>query len=247
MPSGGEEERDEAGSPVRPSPPRGDLWVFGYGSLMWKPGFVFEEAHHARLVGYRRSFCIYSMHHRGTMQRPGLVLGLDRGGVCEGIAYRVAPERAAATLRYLREREQGSGVYRECNVPVELLKHAGQVVHALAFIVERAHPGYGGAQPLARQAHLIRGAEGISGPNIDYLVNTVRHLRELDIRERELERLVALVGPHVGHCSAAMDGAADETPAARALLGVCRRRPIRVPRLKPDQRKRFLYRMKLGA
>jgi len=222
-----------------------DLWVFGYGSLMWKPGFAFTEKHHARLVGHRRSFCIYSMHHRGTMHRPGLVLGLDRGGTCEGIVYRVPATDAAATLHYLREREQGSGVYREGHVPVELLHHGGEIVQALAFIVERAHPNYAGVLPLAEQAHLIRGAKGISGPNVDYLVNTVRHLIELGIRERELERLVALAGSHMARVGDRNEPPRDETPGARALLRVVRRLPFDAPRLKPDQRKRFLYRMKL--
>ena len=87
-----------------------DLWVFGYGSLMWRPGFAYEEAQHARLTGYRRCFCIYSVHHRGTTERPGMVLGLDRGGACEGIAYRVSAANAAQTTRYLRAREQVNGL-----------------------------------------------------------------------------------------------------------------------------------------
>ena len=91
--------------------------MFGYGSLMWRPGFAYEEAQHARLTGYRRCFCIYSVHHRGTPERPGLVLGLDRGGACEGIAYRVAAANAAETARYLRAREQVNGVYREAMCP----------------------------------------------------------------------------------------------------------------------------------
>jgi cation transport protein ChaC len=86
-----------------------DLWVFGYGSLMWRPGFAYEEAQHARLTGYRRCFCIYSVHHRGTTERPGMVLGLDRGGACEGIAYRVSAANATQTTRYLRAREQVNG------------------------------------------------------------------------------------------------------------------------------------------
>ena len=89
--------------------------MFGYGSLMWRPGFAFEEARRARLIGCRRCFCIYSVHHRGTPERPGMVLGLDRGGACEGIAYRVAAANAAETVRYLRAREQINGVYREAH------------------------------------------------------------------------------------------------------------------------------------
>jgi cation transport protein ChaC len=173
-----------------------DLWVFGYGSLMWRPGFAYEEAQHARLTGYRRCFCIYSVHHRGTTERPGMVLGLDRGGACEGIAYRVAAATAAETTRYLRAREQVNGVYRETHVPVELITGPHREVLALAYIVERAHPNYAGQLPLAVQARLIHGARGRSGANLDYLISTLRHLTELGIRDRELERLLAMIGPH---------------------------------------------------
>jgi cation transport protein ChaC len=117
------------------------------------------------------------------------------------------------------------------------------MVPALAYIAERAHPNFAGRLPLAVQAHLIRGAEGISGANLDYLVNTVRHLRELGIRERELERLVALAGPHLGQ---SWRGAgADGSSGAAAILRAVRRLPFAAPRLKPDQRKRFLYRMRM--
>src|SRR5215470_16603979 len=97
-----------------------DLWVFAYGSLMWRPAFAFAEARRARLTGYHRAFCIYSVHHRGTPERLGLVLGLDRGGVCEGVAYRVPATDAVAVRAYLRAREQVSGVYREAFLPVEV-------------------------------------------------------------------------------------------------------------------------------
>ena len=136
--------------------PGHDLWVFAYGSLMWRPGFPYEEAQHARLVGYRRCFCIYSVHHRGSHARPGLVLGLDRGGACEGIAYRIAAPHVAETLRYLRARELINGVYRETQVPVQLIKGPHREVMAHAYIVERTHPNYAARLPLALQARLIR-------------------------------------------------------------------------------------------
>ena len=197
--------------------PPHDLWVFGYGSLMWRPGFAYEEARHARLVGYRRCFCIYSVYHRGTAKRPGMVLGLDRGGACEGIAYRVAACDAAQTVRYLRAREQVNGVYREAHVPIELIEGARREVLALTYIVERAHPSYAGRLPLALQARLIRAGRGLSGNNLDYLISTLRHLRELGIRERELERVLALIGPHT---------ARSGTAATRAPTspGCCARR-----------------------
>ena len=198
-----------------------DLWVFGYGSLMWRPGFAFEEMRRARVIGYRRCFCIYSVHHRGTPKRPGMVLGLDRGGACAGIVYRISAANAASTVAYLRSREQVNGVYREAHLPVEITEGENREVMALAYIVERAHPSYAGQLPLAVQARLIRGAQGISGINLDYLISTLRHLAELGIRERELERILALIGPH----------------AARVPV-----RPLR-----PEQRRRFLYRLRMDS
>ncbi len=155
-----------------------DLWVFGYGSLMWRPDFPYVEARRARLSGYHRCFCISSTHHRGTPKRPGLVLGLDRGGICDGLAYRVAASERAVVLANLRRREQVNGVYCERHVHVALDGAAHIHVAALAYIVERRHPSYCGSQPLSKQAHLIRGAHGRSGPNLDYLINTVRHLQK---------------------------------------------------------------------
>jgi cation transport protein ChaC len=139
-----------------------DQWVFAYGSLMWRPGFPHAEAQHARLVGYRRCFCIYSVHHRGSPDRPGLVLGLDRGGTCEGIAY----------------------------------------------------------------------------------TNTLRHLGELGIRERELERLVAMVGA----CAVRRAGGGQVSPAAKAMLRAARALPPLVHRRHgKDLDRRFLYRLRVGG
>jgi cation transport protein ChaC len=219
-----------------------ELWVFAYGSLMWRPGFASEEIVHARLVGWRRSFCIYSRYHRGSPRRPGLVLGLDRGGVCEGLAYRVSAANVPATLAYLRDREQVVSVYREALVPVTLMTPERPEVLALAFLVERAHPSYAGALALCKQAHLIRGAGGRSGSNIDYFLSTLAHLGELGIRERALERLLGLVGSHLAH------GAAGAThPSAVALMHEHRKRPVRVRRFRPEDARRFCYRTVLGA
>jgi cation transport protein ChaC len=218
-----------------------DLWVFAYGSLMWRPGFEYAEATHARLVGWRRSFCIYSHHYRGSPRRPGRVLGLDRGGACEGMAFCVPAENAANTLRYLRAREQVIPVYREALVPVTLMTGARLEVMALAFLVERAHPSYAGALPLARQMQLIRGAAGRAGSNIDYLVSTLAHLAEFGIRERELERLLGLVGAHLARGEA--EG--HERPRARSLMQACGRHPVRAPRFKPEDAHRFAYRSAL--
>jgi cation transport protein ChaC len=225
------------------SAPAHDLWVFAYGSLMWRPGFAHKEAQHARLVGYRRCFCIYSVHHRGSPERPGLVLGLDRGGACEGIAYRVAGPQASETIRYLRTRELINGVYRETQVPVQLIEAPHREVMAHAYIAERAHPNYAGRLPLAVQANLIRGGSGKSGGNLDYLINTLRHLDELGIRERELERLLAIIGPHAARSA----GSKHESPAAAAMLRVARLSPSLVRRLGRDLQRRFLYRLRLSG
>ena len=219
------------------------LWVFGYGSLMWRPGFAYEDVRSATLLGFRRCFCIYSTHHRGSPDRPGLVLGLDRGGVCHGLAFRVAPEHRIATLDYLRAREQVSGVYREALVPVMLDGEQGREVLALAFIVERAHPSYAGQLPLAEQAHLIRGARGISGANLDYLINTLAHLHSLGIREPELTRLLTQIGSHF----ARMPVNGQASPGATALLKACRHLPTNAPRLKAGERRRFVYRRQISA
>jgi cation transport protein ChaC len=218
-----------------------DLWVFGYGSLMWRPGFAFEEQHHARLVGYRRCFCIYSVHHRGTYARPGMVLGLDRGGACEGIAYRVAAGHAAETVRYLRAREQVKGVYREAHLPVELIEGGRREVLALTYIVERAHPSYAGRLPLASQARLIRGGRGLSGNNLDYLISTLRHIDELGIREPELQRLLTLIGPHLGRGASA----GHASPYVAGLVRIARFQPAPVPKLRKGEARRFLHRLQM--
>ena len=218
-----------------------DLWVFGYGSLMWRPGFAFEEARRARVIGYRRCFCIYSVHHRGTPKRPGMVLGLDRGGACAGIVYRVSAANAASTIAYLRSREQVNGVYREAHLPVEITEGENREVMALTYIVERAHPSYAGQLPLAVQARLIRGAQGISGINLDYLISTLRHLAELGIRERELERILTLIGPHAARVPVTAQGSA----AAIGILRAAARRRVPMRSMRPEQRRRFLYRLRM--
>jgi glutathione-specific gamma-glutamylcyclotransferase len=222
--------------------PDHDLWVFGYGSLMWRPGFAYEEARHARLVGFRRCFCIYSVYHRGTAARPGMVLGLDRGGACEGIAYRVAASDAAETVRYLRAREQVNGVYREAHVPIELIEGPRREVMALTYIVERAHPSYAGRLPLALQARLIRAGRGLSGNNLDYLISTLRHLAELGIREPDLARVLTLIGPHTARCGTP----GHASPYVAGLLHVARRQPAPRRNIRTGDPRRFLYRQHLG-
>jgi cation transport protein ChaC len=165
-----------------------DLWVFGYGSLMWRPGFEFEERRPALLRGYHRDFCVFSHVHRGTPERPGLVFGLDAGGSCRGAAFRVAAERSEATRRYLREREQVTSVYVETVKAIELVD-TKERTEALCFVVDRKHLQYAGALDFERQVELIVGGEGRSGKNPDYLESTVRHLEEAGIADPELSRL----------------------------------------------------------
>lgn len=168
-----------------PSP----LWVFGYGSLMWNPGFPFAERQVARLDGYHRSFCMSSIHHRGTVEAPGLVLALDpsRGAACHGLAYRVPDEAAEATVSYLRERELISSAYVEEVVPITLVD--GRRRAALTYVVDITHEQYVGGLPLEEQARIISGAVGGRGPNAEYLHNTVAHLAELGLADEDLNWL----------------------------------------------------------
>ncbi len=165
------------------------LWVFGYGSLMWNPGFPFEERQIARLAGYARSFCMWSIHHRGTPQNPGLVLALDEkpGAMCNGLALRVTPGAEQETLDYLRERELVSAAYHEKTLPVRL--DNGENVRAVTFVVDPEHPQYCGNLSLNRQAEIIASAHGGRGPNSEYLHNTASHLAELGIRDSDLDWL----------------------------------------------------------
>jgi cation transport protein ChaC len=175
----------------------GDLWVFGYGSLMWRPGFDFLEKRPARLVGLHRALCVYSFVHRGTPERPGLVLGLDRGGACKGVAFRVSPGKRAETIAYLRAREQVTAVYRETHRNVTLLGGDGRRIEALTYIVDRGHPQYAGKLTIAQQLHHIRQAHGQSGANPDYVLATVAALEALGCRDEELHLLAEkLKGPH---------------------------------------------------
>lgn len=190
---------------------KGDLWVFAYGSLMWQPGFPFAQSCPALLKGYHRDFCIASLHYRGTRRYPGLVLGLDRGGTCRGIAYRIEDHDRESVLAYLRKRELIYGVYREALLPVALDHPARTPVLAVTYVAERRHPSYRGRLGLQAEASIMRRAKGGAGTNLDYLLNTLEHLRVQGIRERRLERLVTLIG------ALAARGVAEEGRRARSL------------------------------
>jgi glutathione-specific gamma-glutamylcyclotransferase len=174
-----------------------DLWVFAYGSLMWRPGFDFLERRKARLIGAHRALCVFSFVHRGTPQTPGLVLGLDRGGNCRGIAYRVAGDKRAATIAYLRAREQATLVYRESWRAVWLDDDPQQSVHALCYMVDRGHRQYAGRLNPERQLHFVRQGHGRSGNNRDYVLAAVKEIERQGYRDAELHLLAErLKGVH---------------------------------------------------
>jgi cation transport protein ChaC len=166
-----------------------DLWVFGYGSLIWRPGFAFLESVPARLIGAHRALCVLSHVHRGTPERPGLVLGLDHGGACRGIAYRVAAPERAATVAYLRAREQVTSVYRETTRSVWLAGTPERRVAALCYMVDRGHHQYAGRLTPEEQLHLVRQGHGQSGANRDYVLATVKALEAMGCRDRDLHLL----------------------------------------------------------
>lgn len=176
---------------VRPRPPAGeDFWVFGYGSLMWHPGFPHLEVRQARLHGYHRRFCVYSHRYRGTPERPGLVLGLDRGGSCHGLAYKVPAAEGERVIDYLWEREMVTEVY----IPrwLACVTEAGKV-SALSFVVDAQHRQYTGRLSTEETARLIVQGHGQRGPCSEYLANTNDHLEALGIRDRHLRGLIAVV------------------------------------------------------
>ncbi len=164
------------------------LWVFGYGSLIWDPGFPVAERRIGKVTGWHRSFCMRSIHHRGTVEAPGLVLALDRaaGSACTGVAFRVAPGAEDATVSALRERELISSAYLEMTLPVET---AEGLLDALTFVIDPDHAQYCGGIDLEGQARIIARATGGRGPNSDYLWSTTAHLAELGIADPDLEWL----------------------------------------------------------
>ena len=166
-------------------------WVFGYGSLMWRPGFPFAERQRAVLHGRRRAFCIYSVHHRGIPEAPGLVLGLAPGGSVRGIAFRIAPEHWPGVESYLLEREQPTETYLEAWAEVRLADRRRE--RALVFVSDMRHPQWAGNLDLDSQARLIAGSEGLSGRNIDYLRDLVMHLREEQVADKAMELLLQKV------------------------------------------------------
>lgn len=170
------------------SPAAGDVWVFAYGSLMWKPDFTFAEARPARLHGYHRALCIYSIRGRGTEDKPGLVLGLDRGGSCVGRAFRVRAADWEAVRAALHEREMVTQVYTPAFLPIGL--DDGRRVAAYGFIARRDHVQYTGRLTEARMVELILQGVGPRGTALDYLAQTVTQLDALGVRTGPLHRVL---------------------------------------------------------
>jgi cation transport protein ChaC len=161
-----------------------DLWVFGYGSLMWRPGFAFVERVPGRLTGLHRALCVWSISHRGTPEKPGLVMGLDRGGACVGLCFRVAAAERDATIAYLREREQVTHVYLEVTRRVHL--RDGRDVEALTYVVDRGHTQYAGGLDHETQLHHVRQGHGKSGACRDYVLSTLDELHRLGLDDSRL-------------------------------------------------------------
>jgi len=169
------------------------LWVFGYGSLVWNPGFDYASREVATLPGFARSFCMRSIHHRGTDANPGLVLALDAMADhdCHGVGFRLYPEQQAETMAYLRERELISSAYLEEIHPITL--RSGLTVDAVTYVIDRDHVQYCGGLALEEQAQIIAHAVGGRGPNTEYLFNTAAHLAELGLEDTDLTWLVRRV------------------------------------------------------
>lgn len=178
---------------------RGDLWIFGYGSLMWDPGFNHAESHPAVVHGYHRRFCIYSYNFRGTRAQPGLVLGLDRGGACKGLVYRVPRRSADATLAYLWERELDGGAYRFRKLRARL---ARRTVEAYSCVVDRTHPHYAAELALDDTARLICQGAGKRGLCLEYLEKTVRHIEALGLTDGHLHQLLEVAQRHAAERAA---------------------------------------------
>lgn len=170
-----------------------DLWVFAYGSLMWKPGFDFVERAAARLPGYARRFCLDSITYRGTPDFPGLVLALDEDAqaACDGVAYRVAAAKRREVHEYLRARELVTYSYLEAFLPIEIA--SGRQADALCYVMDRSHVQYRGGLSPHQQADVIARAHGPAGSNVEYLENTVSHLIEMGVSDIEMNLIYGLV------------------------------------------------------
>jgi cation transport protein ChaC len=168
------------------------FWVFAYGSLMWRPGFPVAETRPVTVYGYHRAMCIWSHHYRGTKKRPGLVLGLDRGGSCQGLALRVAKSRIKSVVAYLLKRELlGGNVYHPLTLKARLAD--GTPVPVYAFVANRENQQYAGKLRFTQAAAFIRTAHGLNGSDRDYLANTVAHIDAMGLADNNLRHLLKAV------------------------------------------------------
>ena len=170
--------------------------VFAYGSLMWQPGFEFLDARPAKLDGYHRRLNVQSFHYRGTLEQPGLVLGLEKGGVCEGVLYEIEPANWNSTHVYLRKRELVTDIYHEVVLPVKRFAST-EYINAMTYVVDPAHHQYAPHKNLKETISIVKQGFGVSGSCEDYVLNTIRHLRDLGIKDQEIE----LLAPYLKHSS----------------------------------------------
>lgn len=177
--------------PVPTSDPKPDptnYWVFGYGSLMWRPGFEHVASAPARLDGFSRDMCLTSIHYRGTVEKPGMVCGLGPGGVCHGRAFKIAPEKINSVITYLDERELISYIYIPRHLMLEFADGTSAI--ARAYLPDATHAQFAGHWSVAAKAQHIAQGVGSEGSSVEYLSNIVTHLRELGIADAHLESLL---------------------------------------------------------
>jgi cation transport protein ChaC len=168
--------------------PRRDLWIFGYGSLMWSPGFRCAEQSVGMLKGYHRALCILSTRYRGTRDKPGLVMGLCRGGSCWGMAFRVPAARVRRVLAMLWRREMLRRVYLPRLVPVRV--RGGRRVRALAFVADPDHAQYVRELDLHSRAQLVAQGIGQRGRCTDYIRHTIEHMLDLGVTDPHLTEVL---------------------------------------------------------
>ena len=209
--------------------PSRDLWVFGYGSLIWSPCFAYREKAVARVHGYHRALCILSTRYRGTRRKPGLVMGLCRGGSCWGMAFRVAPAQVARTLRSLWSREMPRRVYQPRLVQATIGR-SRRTVRALAFLADQTHEAYVGELDLQGRARLVAQGIGERGPCVDYIQNTLEHMHELGVRDPHLERILHAALAMRDNAAHGGNGAKRNPVARKAASPAARQPAARAPR-----------------
>jgi glutathione-specific gamma-glutamylcyclotransferase len=188
-------------------------WLFAYGSLMWRPGFEFEQAVSARLSGYHRRLSVFSNHYRGTHEKPGLVFGLDRGGSCIGLGYCVRDENWPHVLAYIREREMITDVYKEIVKKIYVSDQSAPVL-AVTYAVNRWHPQCAPAMPLLETMNYVNQGVGLAGTCVSYVANTVQHLRDMGVKDAALEKLA----PYLKSQAARAQEVGDEGEDVKASL-----------------------------